>query len=106
MGKLPKTQPRHSYGAESATKRQPVTVDAGPVRLVPTPRPKHIKLTTINEVAEELARLYRQTRAGHVPPADASRFAYMLNTLAGLIELGTLEARLDRLEQEILENEH
>lgn len=34
-----------------------------------------------------------------VPPADASRFAYMLNMLAGLIELGQLEARLTALEK-------
>ena len=58
-----------------------------------------MKLATVQDVANELARLYRQTRAGLVPPADASRFAYMLNTLAGLIELGQLEARLTALEQ-------
>jgi hypothetical protein len=38
-----------------------------------------------------------------VPPADASRFAYMLNTLAGLIELGELERRVDSLERELNE---
>lgn len=85
--------------SRSATARRPVTVDAGSGRLAPTPRPKHVKLSTVQDVANELARLYRQTRAGLVPPADASRFAYMLNTLAGLIELGQLEARLTALEQ-------
>lgn len=99
MGKQSNASPRQSYGAESATKRRPVTLDAGSGQLAPTPRAKHIKLATVQDVADELARLYRQTRAGMVPPADASRFAYMLNTLAGLIELGQLEARLTALEQ-------
>ena len=85
----------------SATKRRPVTVDAGSGRLTPTPRPKHIKLATVQDVANELARLYRHSRAGRVPPADASRFAYMLNTLAGLIELGEFERRLENLEGEL-----
>lgn len=105
MGKPSKTQPRQSYGAGNATKRRPVTVDAGSGQLAPTPRPKHIKLATVQDVADELARLYRQTRAGLVPPADASRFAYMLNTLAGLIELGQLEARLTALEESIGEHD-
>lgn len=83
-----------------ATGRERVIVDAGSGRLAPTPRPKHVKLSTVQDVANELARLYSQTRAGLVPPADASRFAYMLNTLAGLIELGELEARLTELENE------
>lgn len=85
--------------SRSATKRRPVIVDAGSGRLAPTPRPKHVKLSTVQDVANELARLYRQTRAGLIPSADASRFTYMLNTLAGLIELGQLEARLSALEQ-------
>ncbi|MCU0809940.1 MAG: hypothetical protein MUE59_02680 [Thiobacillaceae bacterium] len=103
MGKPLSTQPRQSCGAESATKRRPVTIEGGSGRLTPTPRPKHIKLATVQDVANELARLYRQTRAGRVPPADASRFAYMLNTLAGLIELGELERRVDSLERELNE---
>lgn len=95
MGKPVKTSLR-------ATGRLPMVVDAGSGQLDPAPRrrrAKYVKLTTIIEVADELARLYRQARGGLVPPADASRFAYMLNTLAGLIELGELERRLDALEQ-------
>lgn len=83
----------------SATAHRPVIVDAGSGRLAPTPRPKHVKLATVQDVARELARLYRQSRAGFVPPADASRLTYMLNTLAGLIEMGQLEARLTALER-------
>lgn len=82
-----------------ATAHAPATLDESGCILSPTPRPKHVKLASVQDVANELARLYRQTRAGLVPPADASRFAYMLNTLAGLIELGQLEARLTALEQ-------
>lgn len=107
MGKPVLKQPRQSYGAESATKREPLTLDGATGSPVPTPprkRGKHIKLSSVSDVAEELARLYRQARAGEVETSDASRLAYMLNMLGGLLESVRLEARIQQLEQ-LIEDE-
>jgi hypothetical protein len=83
-----------------ATDRQAVTLDESGRVLSPTPkRAKHIKLATVQQVADELARLYRQTRAGGIETAEASRLTYMLNTLAGLLETADLEQRVQQLEQ-------
>lgn len=86
-----------------ATDRQAVTLDESGRVLSPPPparkRPKNIKLSSVSDVAEELARLYRQARAGEVETADASRLCYVLNTLASVLETAQLEARIQQLEQ-------
>lgn len=86
----------------AATHRQALTIENTGGAVVPTPpsgkRPKHIQLDTIQDVKNELARVYRSARAGHLPPEVASRFTFMLSTLGKLIELGELERRLDSLE--------
>lgn len=71
--------------------------------LPPSPRrrrPKFVRLATINDVKDELARLYRQVRAGEVAPQDATRMGYLLNLLAGLIVDHDLEQRIEALEQQ------
>ena len=66
---------------------------------------KHIKLETVRDVRDELARLYRQTRAGEVPPEVASRFTFMLGTLGKLITDTELEQRIQQLEQLTVEED-
>lgn len=90
-----------------ATKRQPETLDGASGDLIPTPsrRAKHIKLETVLDVRNELSRVYRSAKAGDIPPEVASRFTFMLGTLGKLIVDSEHEARLNRLEQEILKNE-
>ena len=63
----------------------------------PTPR---LELNTLDAVRREMARLYRNTKAGNIPTADASRLAFVLAQIAKLIEIGTLEKRIARLENE------
>jgi hypothetical protein len=101
MGKRSNASPRQSYGGESATKREPVTVDGSNGALMPSPprkRVKHIKLETVRDVRDELARVYRAAKAGEIPPEVASRFTFMLGTLGKLITDTELEQRLDALE--------
>lgn len=92
-----------------ATDEAGVTIDAATGQPLPTPprrrRPKFIKLATIGDIQGELARLYRQVRAGEVAPQDATRMGYLLNLLAGLIETHDLERRLEALEQQQLGGE-
>lgn len=103
MGKLPKTQPRASCKAKGATNRQSLTIDGPTGKPIPAPpakkRPKHIKLDSVRDVRNELARVYRAAKAGEIPPEVASRFTFMLGTLGKLIVDTELEQRLAALEQ-------
>lgn len=74
-----------------------VTVDG--VEVIEAPRPRlRIPLNTANDVQQELARLYRQMKAGQIPTQDGSRLAYVLNLLRQSIETGDLETRIQALE--------
>ncbi|MCM2621296.1 hypothetical protein [Alcaligenes faecalis] len=74
-----------------------MTVDG--VEVIEAPRPRlRIPLNTANDVQRELARLYRQMKAGQIPTQDGSRLAYVLNLLRQSIETGDLEARIQALE--------
>lgn len=64
-----------------------------------------LRLRTIDDVAAELARLYRSAKAGQIETADASRLANMLSILGRLIEGSTLEARIEALEARRIEPE-
>lgn len=66
--------------------------------LPPIPR---LELSTINAVRVEMARLYREAKAGRIAPADASRLAFILGQVGKLIEVGSLEARLNALENDL-----
>ena len=68
----------------------------------PIPR---LELSTIDAVRREMARLYKEAKSGNIPTADASRLAFILGQVGKLIEIGTLEARLNALENEH-EQEH
>lgn len=83
--------------AENDTEGSLVTVDGVEVIDAPTPRLR-IPLRTAHDVRRELARLYRQAKAGQIPTQDASRLAYILNLLRQSIETGDLEARIQALE--------
>jgi hypothetical protein len=58
-----------------------------------------LRLTNIDDVKRELARLYREARAKRVDTQDASRMANMLSILGRLIEGADFEARLEALER-------
>jgi len=49
-------------------------------------------------VSHELAKLYREARAGKIETADASRLANMLSILSRILSDSELEARIEALE--------
>lgn len=55
-------------------------------------------LKSAENVRAELARLYRQARAGEIEVADASRLGNLLQILGRMIETSDLEQRLEKLE--------
>ena len=78
----------------------------------PPPRPnnlgKHnlVRLHTIGAVRRELAKLYRETRAGHVQTGDASKLAHILWVIARILEGADLEQRIAALEKLLKERQH
>ncbi len=63
-----------------------------PVRL-------RLRLNTIDDVKAEMARLYREGKAGTRDVSDVSRLANVLSLLGRLIEGSDLEKRLLKLEE-------
>lgn len=64
----------------------------------PPPRVR-CQLNTIDQVKNELARLYRSAKAKTTDVGDASRLANLLSILARLIESSDLEKRIEAIEQ-------
>jgi hypothetical protein len=77
-----------SEGVESLGRRD--------VALLPTP--PRIDLKTIDDVRVEMARVYRDMRAGRIETSDGTKLAYVLAQLGKLIESGEIEKRLEALE--------
>lgn len=57
-----------------------------------------LMLRTMNDVKSELARLYREGKAGRRDIADVSKLANILSIMGRLIEGVDLAARMDVLE--------
>lgn len=57
-----------------------------------------VKLTTVQDVEKELAKLYRLARAKQIDVSEASKLANILVMVARLMETANLEARLEALE--------
>ena len=66
--------------------------------MVQIPTPPKIPLQSLEDVRREAARVYREARAGKIETADASRLSFMLQTIGKLIEAGTIERRIEALE--------
>lgn len=62
------------------------------------PTRMRLPLKTAENVRAELARLYREGKAGKRPVADVSRLANVLQILGRLIETSDLEQRIEALE--------
>ena len=82
--------------------RPPATIDGATGNTVSTPRVRvrPIPLATLADVRAELGRVYRESRAGRIAPADLTRFAYTLRQIGDLISLTELENRIAQLEGE------
>lgn len=72
----------------------------------PTPSPpvrRKIVLTKISHVRSELSRLYSEARHGEISVSNATKLAYLLATLAKIIEGSDLEQRLTEIEKHLQE---
>jgi hypothetical protein len=64
-----------------------------------TPRLR-LKLKTLDDVKAELARLYREGKAGKRDVSDVSKLAHVINLLGRLIVDNELAGRIEVLEAE------
>jgi hypothetical protein len=75
------------------------TIDGTTGKLIPLPaRPRMLRLATVKEVWLELARLYRDARAGKIGPVDAAKYAFLLDRIRVCIVDHELEARVEKPE--------
>ncbi len=70
----------------------------------PSPRLR-LKLSTIDNVKREMARLYRTAKARQMDVGDASKLANMLALMGRLIEGADLERRIAAIEAAQAEEE-
>jgi len=67
--------------------------------LVPKKRYARAKLVSANDIAAELARVYRAMKSGELDPNVGTKLTYVLSTLSKIRVDGELEARLEALEE-------
>lgn len=74
----------------------PATIDGATLKVLPTPR--RIDLANLEQVRQEMARVYRDMRAGTIESQDGTRLVYVLAQLAKLHESTEVAKRLESLE--------
>lgn len=85
-------------GADAALPRKnPDSSSTPPPAPVAKPMTR-IRLSNLSDVAKEVRKLYREARAGTLATAEATKLAYLLNMLAGILTASDLEERLAALE--------
>jgi hypothetical protein len=63
------------------------------------PIPSRIDLKSIDDIRLEMARVYREMRAGSIEPATGTKLVYVLSAMGKLIELHDIEKRIEALEE-------
>lgn len=64
-----------------------------------TPSPRFIRLTTIDDARAEMARVYRDMRAGKIPMEDGTKLVYVLSQVGRLSEVVLIEKRVQQMQQ-------
>lgn len=82
----------------ASDEREPETIDGETGRLDPTPR--RIDLSNLRDIRLELAAVYRKMDSGAIEAQEGTKRAYVLKTIADVIELSELERRILELEEE------
>ena len=69
-----------------------------PVAADDEPPQRRIRLSTMDDVSVEIARVYRDSRSGKIKTEEGTRLVYMLYTLAKVKEADQ-ELRIEQLER-------
>jgi hypothetical protein len=73
-----------------------VTINGKSGEVLPTP--SRIDLKSIDDVRLEMARVYRDMKAGGIEKSDGTKLVYVLSQIGKLIELHDIENRIRTLE--------
>lgn len=57
-------------------------------------------LTTVNQVREEMARVYKATASGKITTKQGSQMIYMLQAISKTIEVEKIESKLEAIESQ------
>lgn len=82
------------------TKKSPI--QQVPITIVEDATPR-INLSTSDDVRREMAKVYRESRAGKIATSEATRLVYMLTQILKAHEIYVLEQKLLALELAHLE---
>jgi hypothetical protein len=98
-----KKTPETSGKPPLQVKKWPVRQAARPAGKAKPPAPppptRRTRLSSIEDIAQQMRRLYRDARSGLLVTGDASRLCFILHTLAGLVEVVGIERRIKTLEE-------
>lgn len=91
-----------------STEREPLTFDEQGRTLEPIRRraPKKINLQNAQDIRQEMARVYRDMRAGRIETSDGTKLVFVLDKLRQAYESEVMEKRMDQLEGQIVEPAH
>ncbi len=82
--------------------KEPVIIDSITGEVEPLPYTKgnryRCKLDTMQNVKAEMAKIYRESRSGVIEVQDGTKFVWMLQAVAKVIEGSDLEKRIEILE--------
>ena len=82
--------------------KEPAQLRPPPVEVLdPTPATK-VDLRNLEAVRREMARVYREMRAGDIAPENGTRLVYVLDRIGKLIEIAQVESRLMELERRLI----
>ena len=65
----------------------------------PMQRASRVRLGSIRDVRREMGKLYRDMRSDRLDAVKACKLAYVLQSVGKLVEVETIEQRLDALER-------
>lgn len=82
--------------------REAVTIDGQSGTVDPPPHVPKIKLKKLEDIRREMARVYRQMRAGAMRKEDGTKLVYVLGELGKLMEREIIEGRLAVLEEALI----
>lgn len=60
---------------------------------------RFIRLTTLDDIRAEMARVYRDMRARRISMADGTKLVYALGQLGRVVEVVRIERRMDELQR-------
>ena len=69
--------------------------------LVDSPTPQKIRLHTAEDVRVEMARVYREMRAGSLEVKKGCSLVYVLGQIGKMIEVSIVEKRIEQLERTV-----